>query len=100
MPEGVNDPRTLTQRRVHALHHVLLSVLQQSAGGVGGAAGEGPGGSEMRGSPEDEGRGLLRWLRTESTWWDPDRCPFVADLYSGRAKPLARANPAVASIVV
>lgn len=100
LPVGVNDPRTLTQRRVHALHHVLLSVLQQSAGGVGGAAGEGPGGSEMRGSPEDEGRGLLRWLRTESTWWDPDRCPFVADLYSGRAKPLARANPAVASIVV
>ncbi|WP_306509729.1 DUF222 domain-containing protein, partial [Corynebacterium xerosis] len=100
LPEGVNDPRTLTQRRVHALHHVLLSELQQSAGGVGGAAGEGPGGSEMRGSPEDEGRGLLRWLRTESTWWDPDRCPFVADLYSGRAKPLARANPAVASIVV
>ena len=100
LPEGVNDPRTLTQRRVHALHHVLLSVLQQSAGGVGGAAGEGPSGSEMRGNPEDEGRGLLRWLRTESTWWDPDRCPFVADLYSGRAKPLARANPAVASIVV
>lgn len=100
LPEGVNDPRTLTQRRVHALHHVLLSALQQSAEGVGGAAGEGPGGSEMRGSPEDEGRGLLRWLRTESTWWDPDRCPFVADLYSGRARPIARANPAVASIVV
>lgn len=100
LPEGVNDPRTLTQRRAHALHHVLLSALQQSAGEGGGAAGEGPGGSEMRGSPEDEGRGLLRWLRTESTWWDPDRCPFVADLYSGRAKPLARANPGVASIVV
>lgn len=168
LPDGVEDPRTLTQRRVHALHHVLLFALQQSGAGAGasqagasnvgaseeagdldgsgvsagsGAAvassgSEGSSGSEcavgsvgvvdavgsaaMTGRAaggarsgsvpvepegcgdggEGQGRGLLRWLRTESAYWDPERCPFVADLYSGVAQPLARPNPGVASIVM
>ena len=122
LPDGVKDPRTLTQRRVHALHHVLLFALQQSGAGaaagvevgvgdgagVGAAAGVrsgagGIGGNAPEagdGTGEDQGRGLLRWLRTESTYWDPERCPFVADLYSGVAQPLARPNVGVASIVM
>ncbi|OFU58092.1 HNH endonuclease signature motif containing protein [Corynebacterium sp. HMSC11E11] len=153
LPDGVKDPRTLTQRRVHALHHVLLFALQHSgagaAAGVGVDAGDGvdlgaPGGVRSgtaaagesggggggagkvsrragtaggvrsgagsdapeaddgagEGAGEDHGRGLLRWLRTESTYWDPERCPFVADLYSGVAQPLDRPNAGVASIVM
>ncbi|MGV3113967.1 HNH endonuclease signature motif containing protein [Corynebacterium freneyi] len=122
LPDGVKDPRTLTQRRVHALHHVLLFALQQSgagaAAGVGACTGDGAdvgaaggfrsgAGGVGRNAPEadngageDQGRGLLRWLRTESTYWDPERCPFVADLYSGIAQPLARPNAGVASIVM
>ena len=122
LPDGVKDPRTLPQRRVHALHHVLLFALQHSgagaaaevgvgagdgadvgaAGGVrsgaGGVGGNAPEAGD--GTGEDQGRGLLRWLRTESTYWDPERCPFVADLYSGVAQPLARPNVGVASIVM
>lgn len=122
LPDGVKDPRTLTQRRVHALHHVLLFALQHSgagaaaevgvgagdgadvgaAGGVRSAAG-GVGGNAPEagdGTGEGQGRGLLRWLRAESTYWDPERCPFVADLYSGVAQPLGRPNVGVASIVM
>ncbi|MFD5867808.1 HNH endonuclease signature motif containing protein [Corynebacterium sp. NPDC060344] len=139
LPEGVEDPRTLTQRRVHALHHVLLFALQRSGGvaaagaakasvaaevgatagaaetagaagvrdgtGTAGAAGEAgaagvAGGMRSGTRPGVPDGGLLRWLRTESAFWDPERCPFVADLYSGVARPLARPNPGVASIVV
>ncbi len=122
LPDGVKDPRTLTQRRVHALHHVLLFALQHSGAGaaaeVGVGAGDGAdvgaaggvrsgvggvGGNEPEAggdAGEGQGRGLLRWIRTESTYWDPERCPFVADLYSGVAQPLARPNAGVASIVM
>lgn len=137
LPDDVEDPRTLTQRRVHALHHILLFALQQSGdteavdsagraygadadakpnggasasagvrgGGIGDGWGSGSGGGAGGGAksgtrPGDPDQGLLRWLRTESAFWDPERCPFVADLYSGRAQPLDRPNPGVASIVV
>lgn len=131
LPEGVEDPRTLTQRRVHALHHILLFALSGSgkageggAGCVGDEAGRigdhpagddgaetgrggtssgadpGPGGMMSGADPGAPDRGLLRWLRTESAYWDPERCPYVEDLFSGRARPLAHQNPGVASIVV
>lgn len=114
LPDGVGDPRTAPQRRVHALHHILMNGLQGSAGHGVPAAGAGsessiegpgsrpPGGkaSRNRGKQRDTGEGLLRWIAADSPWWDPEKCPYVRDLFSGEARPLARPMPGVASIVV
>lgn len=119
LPEGVTDPRTAPQRRVHALHHILMNGLAGNVGAGGGGTSAGGGGANTGGAADgrgaqppggksrrnrlkerDDGTGLLRWIGSDSPWWDPERCPYVRDLFSGEARPLARPMPGVASIVV
>lgn len=142
LPEGTPDFRTAGQRRVHALHHIMVNILagpewanagggdggdcdaggvekrEDNAGPCGGthdappmgarspgpkpSDGQPPGGQPPRGThgPGGPEQGLLRWVRTDSPWWDPEQCPFVADLFSGTAKPLGKRLPGVGAVVV
>ncbi|WP_295629239.1 HNH endonuclease signature motif containing protein [uncultured Corynebacterium sp.] len=120
LPDGVADPRSVGQRRVHALHHIMANILagpeweesEPGHGETGDADGSGvadpervarsddaPLNPKMRG-PGDPEQGLLRWVRTDSPWWDAEKCPYVADLFTGRAQPLRKRLPGLASVVV